>query len=148
MEEVPRKQLAGMKILVVEDEKGMTQVLRRGLEEDDHAVSLAHDSPSALSLAQDTQFDLVLARRDAAWNQRDSGRAPISRTPARHCGSIEGREYARQRLRLLYYSAHGYESLAPSCLRTCSADAIRPSSESEDSFIFISKIREQPFISQ
>ncbi len=71
MEEVPRKQLAGMKILVVEDEKGMTQVLRRGLEEDDHAVSLAHDSPSALSLAQDTQFDLVLARRDAAWNQRD-----------------------------------------------------------------------------
>ena len=91
MEEVPRKQLAGMKILVVEDEKGMTQVLRRGLEEDDHAVSLAHDSPSALSLAQDTQFDLVLARRDAAWNQRDSGRAPISRTPARHCGSIEGR---------------------------------------------------------
>ena len=128
MEEVPRKQLAGIKILVVEDEKGMAQVLRRGLEEDNHAVSLAHDGPS-LSPAQDTQFDLVLARRDAARNQRDSGRAPISRTPA--CGST-----------------HGYESLAPSCLRTCSADAIRPSSESEDSFIFISKIREQPFISQ
>src|SRR2546430_17058715 len=70
--------------------KGQAQVLRRGLEEDNHAVSLAHDGPSALSPAQDTQFDLVLARRDAAWNQRDSGRAPISRTPARHCGSIEG----------------------------------------------------------
>src|SRR5258708_38511788 len=49
-----------MKILVVEDEKGMAQVLRRGLEEDSHAVSLAHDGLSALSLAQDTQFDLVL----------------------------------------------------------------------------------------
>jgi DNA-binding response OmpR family regulator len=49
-----------MKILVVEDEKGMAQVLRRGLEEDNHAVSLAHDGLSALSLAQDTQFDLVL----------------------------------------------------------------------------------------
>lgn len=49
-----------MKILVVEDEKGTAQVLRRGLQEDNHAVSLAHDGPSALSLAQDTQFDLVL----------------------------------------------------------------------------------------
>jgi DNA-binding response OmpR family regulator len=49
-----------MKILVVEDEKGMAQVLRRGLEEDNHAVSLAHDGLTALSLAQDKQFDLVL----------------------------------------------------------------------------------------
>lgn len=49
-----------MKILVVEDEKGMAQVLRRGLEEESHVVSLAHDGISALSLAQDAQFDLVL----------------------------------------------------------------------------------------
>jgi len=49
-----------MKILVVEDEKGMAQVLRRGLEEDNHAVSLAHDGLSALSLAQDSHFDMVL----------------------------------------------------------------------------------------
>ena len=49
-----------MKILVVEDEKGMAQVLRRGLEEDNHSVSLAHDGQSALSLAEGTQFDLVL----------------------------------------------------------------------------------------
>jgi DNA-binding response OmpR family regulator len=49
-----------MKILVVEDEEGMAQVLRRGLEEDNHAVSLAHDGLSALSLAEASQFDLVL----------------------------------------------------------------------------------------
>ncbi len=49
-----------MKILVVEDEKGMAQVLRRGLEEDNHAVSLVHDGLTALSLAHDTQFDLLL----------------------------------------------------------------------------------------
>jgi DNA-binding response OmpR family regulator len=49
-----------MKILVVEDEKGMAQVLRRGLEEESHVVSLAHDGTSALSLAQEAQFDLVL----------------------------------------------------------------------------------------
>jgi len=34
-----------VKILVVEDEKGTAQVLRRGLQEDNHAVSLAHDGP-------------------------------------------------------------------------------------------------------
>jgi DNA-binding response OmpR family regulator len=49
-----------MKILVVEDEKGMAQVLRRGLEEENHVVNLAHDGVSALSLARDTGFDLVL----------------------------------------------------------------------------------------
>jgi len=49
-----------MKILVVEDEKGMAQVLRRGLEEDNHSVSLAHDGLSALSLAEANQFDLIL----------------------------------------------------------------------------------------
>jgi DNA-binding response OmpR family regulator len=49
-----------VKILVVEDEKGMAQVLRRGLEEDNHAVSLAHDGLSAISLAEGSRFDLVL----------------------------------------------------------------------------------------
>jgi DNA-binding response OmpR family regulator len=49
-----------MKILVVEDEKGMAQALRRGLEEENYVVSLAHDGVSALSLAQDTEFDLVV----------------------------------------------------------------------------------------
>jgi DNA-binding response OmpR family regulator len=49
-----------MKILVVEDEKGMAQVLRRGLEEDCHAVSLAADGLSALQLAESSAFDLIL----------------------------------------------------------------------------------------
>ena len=49
-----------MKILVVEDEKGMAQVLRRGLEEENYAVTLAHDGVSALSLSEKTRFDLVL----------------------------------------------------------------------------------------
>jgi DNA-binding response OmpR family regulator len=49
-----------MKILVVEDEKGVAQVLRRGLEEESHVVSLAHDGVSALSLAQNMPFDMVL----------------------------------------------------------------------------------------
>jgi DNA-binding response OmpR family regulator len=49
-----------MKILVVEDEKGMAQVLKRGLEEESHAVKLAADGLSALDLAESNQFDLIL----------------------------------------------------------------------------------------
>jgi DNA-binding response OmpR family regulator len=49
-----------MKILVVEDEKGMAQILRRGLEEENHAVSLAADGRSALELAESNFFDLIL----------------------------------------------------------------------------------------
>ena len=49
-----------MKILVVEDEKGMAQVLKRGLEEESYEVSLAADGVSALSLAEHNNFDLIL----------------------------------------------------------------------------------------
>jgi DNA-binding response OmpR family regulator len=49
-----------MKILVVEDEKGMAQVLRRGLEEESHVVSLAYDGLSAVSLARNAPYDMVL----------------------------------------------------------------------------------------
>jgi DNA-binding response OmpR family regulator len=49
-----------MKILVVEDEKGMAQVLKRGLEEEHYEVSLAADGPAALSLAERSSFDLIL----------------------------------------------------------------------------------------
>lgn len=38
----------------------MAQVLRRGLEEESHVVSLAHDGASAVSLAQSAPFDMVL----------------------------------------------------------------------------------------
>jgi DNA-binding response OmpR family regulator len=49
-----------MKILVVEDEKGMAQVLKRGLEEEHYEVSLAADGLSAVSLAERSSFDLIL----------------------------------------------------------------------------------------
>lgn len=49
-----------MKILVAEDEKGMAQILRRGLEEEGHAVSLAADGRSALDLVESNAFDLLL----------------------------------------------------------------------------------------
>lgn len=49
-----------MKILVVEDEKRMAQVLLKALSEENHAVRLASDGPAALELAGSDNFDLIL----------------------------------------------------------------------------------------
>jgi DNA-binding response OmpR family regulator len=49
-----------MRILVAEDEKGMALVLKRGLEEEGHVVSVASDGPSALATAKTAHFDLIL----------------------------------------------------------------------------------------
>jgi two-component system, OmpR family, copper resistance phosphate regulon response regulator CusR len=49
-----------MKVLVVEDEKRMAEVLQAGLEEENYSVSVAHDGLAALQMTQDNQFDLVL----------------------------------------------------------------------------------------
>jgi DNA-binding response OmpR family regulator len=49
-----------MKILLVEDEKSMADVLRKGLEEESYDVSAVTDGKSALALAESTSFDLIL----------------------------------------------------------------------------------------
>jgi DNA-binding response OmpR family regulator len=49
-----------VKILVVEDEKRMAQVLRKGLEEESHAVRVTGDGSEALELAEASSFDLIL----------------------------------------------------------------------------------------
>jgi DNA-binding response OmpR family regulator len=48
------------KILVVEDERRMAEVLEAGLEEENYCVSLAHDGIVALQMTEQTQFDLIL----------------------------------------------------------------------------------------
>jgi DNA-binding response OmpR family regulator len=50
----------GLRILVVEDEPHMAKLLRQGLTEEDHAVTLASDGRDALSLAESNGFDLIL----------------------------------------------------------------------------------------
>jgi DNA-binding response OmpR family regulator len=49
-----------MRILIVEDEKKMAAVLKKGLEADNHRVSLAFDGHSGLELASTTEFDVVV----------------------------------------------------------------------------------------
>lgn len=49
-----------MKILIVEDEKRMAQALRRGLEEEHYSVTTTGDGLSAMELAGNGRFDLIL----------------------------------------------------------------------------------------
>jgi two-component system, OmpR family, response regulator len=49
-----------MRVLVVEDETKMARAIRRGLEQEGHAVDLASDGDGGLSLATDREYDVVV----------------------------------------------------------------------------------------
>jgi DNA-binding response OmpR family regulator len=49
-----------MRILVVEDETTMAELLRKGLEEERHSVIAAFDGRTALDMANCTEFDIIL----------------------------------------------------------------------------------------
>lgn len=49
-----------MRILVVEDERKLADVLKRGLAEHGHAVDLAHDGETGLQLAEQEPYDLIV----------------------------------------------------------------------------------------
>ena len=49
-----------MRVLIVEDEKDMAEVLKVGLEEENHLVSLAFDGVSGLEVARACDFDVIV----------------------------------------------------------------------------------------
>lgn len=49
-----------MRILVVEDERTMAALLKSGLEEERHSVSVAFDGPTSLEFAETSEFDVIL----------------------------------------------------------------------------------------
>lgn len=49
-----------MRILVVEDEPSMAELLRKGLEEEQHSVIAAFDGRAALDIAISTDLDVIL----------------------------------------------------------------------------------------
>jgi heavy metal response regulator len=49
-----------MRLLIVEDEKRIADFVARGLEAAGYAVDIAHDGNSALNLAHQTDYDLVI----------------------------------------------------------------------------------------
>ncbi len=49
-----------MHVLIVEDEKKMAELLKKGLEEENHSVSLAFDGHEALEMAQALEYDAIV----------------------------------------------------------------------------------------
>lgn len=49
-----------MRILIVEDEKKMAGVLKKGLEAENHCVSVAFDGSTGLELASTAEFDVLV----------------------------------------------------------------------------------------
>jgi DNA-binding response OmpR family regulator len=49
-----------MRVLVVEDDKAMAGLLQKGLQEENHVVSVAYDGRDGLELAEDYQFDVII----------------------------------------------------------------------------------------
>ena len=49
-----------MRVLIVEDEKKMAELLKNGLEEENHSASVAYDGRTALEFAQDFEFDAIV----------------------------------------------------------------------------------------
>src|SRR3989442_8338779 len=49
-----------MRILIVEDDRKMADILKRGLAEESHVVTLAHTGPEGLPAAQSAGFDAIV----------------------------------------------------------------------------------------
>src|SRR5690349_18721867 len=49
-----------MRILIVEDDQHIADVLRRGLKEQHYSVDVAHDGRTGVGLALDNDYDLLI----------------------------------------------------------------------------------------
>jgi len=56
----PQLDTRRMRILIVEDDNSMADLLKKGLEEEDHVVSVARDGAAALEFTESYQFDVIV----------------------------------------------------------------------------------------
>jgi len=49
-----------MRVLVVEDEVRMAELLKRGLGEEGHAVDIVHDGPGGVRMASETSYGAIV----------------------------------------------------------------------------------------
>ncbi len=49
-----------MRILIIEDEQKMAEILKRGLEEENFAVEIANDGDTGLTIGKEQKFDVIL----------------------------------------------------------------------------------------
>jgi two-component system OmpR family response regulator len=54
------RNVAGMRVLVIEDEVGMARLLKRALEEEGHAVDIARDGPDGLWMATENSYAAIV----------------------------------------------------------------------------------------
>src|SRR5216684_3974788 len=57
---MPRRAETSMNLLIVEDEKRMAELLRKGLEEEGHAVVCAADGIEGLEMSRAYDFDMII----------------------------------------------------------------------------------------
>jgi DNA-binding response OmpR family regulator len=81
-----------MRVLIIEDDRSMAELLKKGLEEENHVVSVARDGAEGLELSEAYQFDVVvldwmLPRMDglevARRLRKNGGSTPILMLTAR-----------------------------------------------------------------
>lgn len=53
-------QITSMNVLIVEDEKRMAELLRKGLEEEGHKIVCAADGMEGLELSKSYDFDMII----------------------------------------------------------------------------------------
>jgi DNA-binding response OmpR family regulator len=58
--QVKGSQRPAMRILIVEDERKMAELLRKGLEEEGHSVTLAYTGTEGLQTAESYEFDVIV----------------------------------------------------------------------------------------
>lgn len=49
-----------MRVLIVEDDRRMSELLQKGLEEENHVVSVAHNGVDGLEMTESYQFDVLV----------------------------------------------------------------------------------------
>ena len=59
-ERVALAQITSMNVLIVEDEKRMAELLRKGLEEEGHKIVCAADGMEGLELSKSYDFDMII----------------------------------------------------------------------------------------
>jgi DNA-binding response OmpR family regulator len=52
--------VSSVRVLIVEDDRSMAELLQKGLTEENHVVSVARDGPAGLELSEAYQFDVIV----------------------------------------------------------------------------------------